>query len=641
MVAVIYAFNLAIAITGTLILIYLIYYKIKAATKSEERWKELVENLALDIDTATQNILLELPFPLVILKEDDTVLWYNSDFRNILGDRRNLLNKSLKQVFEDLDIEKFYQREDKFITYYYEGNHYRVYTNSVKNINSEKIRMLYWIDYTEYEELMDRYLLERPVIAFIQVDNYDEVLKSSKDSYKPLITAIIDRKINAWAKDMNAYVNKYDPDQYLMMFEYEYLSVMEEKRFNILDIMRETQSGNKIPITLSIGVGISDQKLSFPQLQELSKSALDIALARGGDQAVLRKDGKLSYFGGKTQAVEKRTKVKARIKAHGIKELMENSENVLVMGHENPDIDSLGAALGIFRCARFLGKEASIVLDKSNPSIDVLYKELMENGYETALSSSESARKAANEDTVLVIVDVHKRNLVQDPDLIDKVGKIIVIDHHIRAAEFIEESVLTYLEPYASSTCELVSEIIEYIDDGVELTEIEATALLAGIYMDTKNFAIKTGVRTFEAASFLRKNGADTLKAKKLLKDDREVLIAKSQALKEAQFIKGNIAIAIVNDQSDKANLITAQTADELMNIQGVEASFVIALGDNTAIISGRSYGGLNVQRILETLGGGGHMTVAGAQLTDTDIETAREMLKNAIDEYLKEGEDK
>jgi c-di-AMP phosphodiesterase-like protein len=640
LVAVIYAFNLAIAITGTLILIYLIYYKIKAATKSEERWKELVENLALDIDTATQNILLELPFPLVILKEDDTVLWYNSDFRNILGDRRNLLNKSLKQVFEDFDIEKFYQSEDKFITYYYEGNHYRVYTNSVKNINSEKIRMLYWIDHTEYEELKDRYLLERPVIAFIQVDNYDEVLKSSKDSYKPLITAVIDRKINAWAKDMNAYVNKYDPDQYLMMFEHEYLSVMEEKKFNILDIMRETQSGNKIPITLSIGVGISDQKLSFPQLQELSKSALDIALARGGDQAVLRKDGKLSYFGGKTQAVEKRTKVKARIKAHGIKELMENSENVLVMGHENPDIDSLGAALGIFRCARFLGKEASIVLDKSNPSIDVLYKELIENGYESSLSSSESARKAANEDTVLVIVDVHKRNLVQDPDLIDKVGKIIVIDHHIRAAEFIEESVLTYLEPYASSTCELVSEIIEYIDDGVELREIEATALLAGIYMDTKNFAIKTGVRTFEAASFLRKNGADTLKAKKLLKDDREVLIAKSQALKEAQFIKGNIAIAIVNDQSDKANLITAQTADELMNIQGVEASFVIALGDNTAIISGRSYGGLNVQRILETLGGGGHMTVAGAQLSDTDIETAREMLKNAIDEYLKEGED-
>ena len=457
MVAVIYAFNLAIAITGTLILIYLIYYKIKAATKSEERWKELVENLALDIDTATQNILLELPFPLVILKEDDTVLWYNSDFRNILGDRRNLLNKSLKQVFEDFDIEKFYQSEDKFITYYYEGNHYRVYTNSVKNINSEKIRMLYWIDHTEYEELKDRYLLERPVIAFIQVDNYDEVLKSSKDSYKPLITAVIDRKINAWAKDMNAYVNKYDPDQYLMMFEHEYLSVMEEKKFNILDIMRETQSGNKIPITLSIGVGISDQKLSFPQLQELSKSALDIALARGGDQAVLRKDGKLSYFGGKTQAVEKRTKVKARIKAHGIKELMENSENVLVMGHENPDIDSLGAALGIFRCARFLGKEASIVLDKSNPSIDVLYKELIENGYESSLSSSESARKAANEDTVLVIVDVHKRNLVQDPDLIDKVGKIIVIDHHIRAAEFIEESVLTYLEPYASSTCELVS----------------------------------------------------------------------------------------------------------------------------------------------------------------------------------------
>jgi c-di-AMP phosphodiesterase-like protein len=452
---------------------------------------------------------------------------------------------------------------------------------------------------------------------------------------------VIDRKINSWAQDMNAYVKKYEPDQYLIIFEYEYLSLMEEKRFNILDIMRETQSGNKIPITLSIGVGTSEQKGSLPEIQELSKSALDIALARGGDQAVLRKDGKLSYFGGKTQAVEKRTKVKARIKAHGIKELMENSEKIFIMGHDNPDIDSLGAALGIFRCAKFLGKEASIILDKSNPSIDVLYKELIKDGYENVIISSENARKTAGDNVVLVIVDVHKRNLVQAPDLIGKVGKIIVIDHHIRAAEFIEESVLTYLEPYASSTCELVSEIIEYIDDGVELTEIEATALLAGIYMDTKNFAIKTGVRTFEAASFLRKNGADTLKAKKLLKDDREVLLAKSQALKEAKFIKDNIAIAIVNNHSEKVNLITAQTADELLNIQGVEASFVVAQGDDASIISGRSYGGVNVQRILETLGGGGHMTVAGAQLAETDVETALNLLEKAIDEYLREGEKK
>lgn len=630
-----------IAGAGTLLLVYLIYYKIKAATKSEERWKELVENLALDIDTATQNILLELPFPLVILKEDDTVLWYNSDFRKIWGGKKNLLNKNLKQIFEDFNMESIYQSEDNYIGYEYEGRYYRIYSNSVRNINSEKIRMLYWVDYTEYQELKERYELEKPIIAFIQVDNYDEVLKSSNDSYKPLITAVIDRKINSWAQDMNAYVKKYEPDQYLIIFEYEYLSLMEEKRFNILDIMRETQSGNKIPITLSIGVGTSEQKGSLPEIQELSKSALDIALARGGDQAVLRKDGKLSYFGGKTQAVEKRTKVKARIKAHGIKELMENSEKIFIMGHDNPDIDSLGAALGIFRCAKFLGKEASIILDKSNPSIDVLYKELIKDGYENVIISSENARKTAGDNVVLVIVDVHKRNLVQAPDLIGKVGKIIVIDHHIRAAEFIEESVLTYLEPYASSTCELVSEIIEYIDDGVELTEIEATALLAGIYMDTKNFAIKTGVRTFEAASFLRKNGADTLKAKKLLKDDREVLLAKSQALKEAKFIKDNIAIAIVNNHSEKVNLITAQTADELLNIQGVEASFVVAQGDDASIISGRSYGGVNVQRILETLGGGGHMTVAGAQLAETDVETALNLLEKAIDEYLREGEKK
>ncbi|NTW71849.1 MAG: hypothetical protein HGA49_06360 [Eubacteriaceae bacterium] len=624
-----------------MILLYLIYYKVREANLSQERWKEVVENLSIDIDLASQNLLLELPFPLIILKDNQNIIWYNSSFREICGVEKNILNKRISEVFQDLDISQLGTKDKKNISYQYRDKTYKVYFNDIKNTGEDNIRIMYWLDISDHEMLRKKYIHEKPVIAYIEIDNYDEVLKSSDESYMPIINAVIDRKISSWAKDINAFVIKYETDKYMLMFEYKYLASLEERRFNILDSIRETQSGNKIPITLSIGVGISRKKLTLPEIQNLSRSALDIALARGGDQAVLRKDEKIFYFGGKTQAVEKRTKVKARVKAHGLRELIENSEKVYIMGHEIPDIDCIGAALGIYRCAKFLNKEAYILFGKSNPSIDIIYSELLELGYKDAFITPENARKNATANTLLVVVDAHKRNMVQEASLIDKVDKIIVIDHHIRAAEFIEKSVLTYLEPYASSTCELVSEIIEYIDDEIKLKDFEATALLAGIYMDTKNFSIKTGVRTFEAASFLKRNGADTVKCKQLLKDDREVLIAKSEAVKNAEISENKIAIATVTNKTDKINLIVAQTADELLNIQGVEASFVIAQTEESSIISGRSYGSINVQLILEKLGGGGHMTIAGAQLPGTDLELGKKLLKKSISQYFKEGEQK
>ncbi|WP_195682088.1 DHH family phosphoesterase [Alkalibacter mobilis] len=628
-----------LAIFGTFVLIYLIFYKYRSANQSEERWRELVENLQLDMDTVSQNTLMDLPFPLLILKSDSDVVWYNSGLREMLPKGRNILNKRISDEFENFDIKKLNGDKKEFLEYKLNDKNYRIYSSCVKNSKGEKLNMLYWVENTEFYELEKKYLDEMPSLAFIQVDNYDEIMKSSNESYKPLINAVIDQKINSWAKENNAFLNKYEQDQYVMFFEFKDLKRIEEKKFDILDVMRETQSGNKLPITLSIGIGISDEKKSFFNLKELSKSALDIALARGGDQAVIRKDGKISYYGGKTQAVEKRTKVKARLKAHGIKELIENSSKVFIMGHSVPDIDALGAALGIYRTAVFLGKEAYIIADGSNPSIDVLYGELKKENYGNILITSDTARKSVGDNSLLVIVDVHRKSLVQDPAMVDKVDKVIIIDHHIRASEFIEDTALTYIEPYASSTCELVTEIIEYVDDRIELTELEATALLAGIHMDTKGFSIKTGARTFEAASFLRKKGADTLKAKELLKDDMSIIMAKAEALKRSEFIRDKIAVTFIDNKTDKINLITAQTADALLNIQGVEASFVIAQGDEGSIISGRSYGKINVQRILEELGGGGHMNVAGAQLPGNNGEEAKKMLEKAIDEYFEEGE--
>lgn len=639
LVGVLYFYTIPLAVIGSFLLVYLIYYKFKEADRSEEQWRQVVENLQLDMDAASQNIMMSLPFPLVILREDETILWYNSGFRTIWGSRDNLLNKKYTSVFEDFDFSSIKEEGRTWTEYSLNDRHYRVYTNPVTNAKEERIFLLYWIDQSDWKQLKGRYELERPVVAFLQVDNYDDIISSSNDSYRPLINAIIDQKIHAWCKEYHALVNKFEQDQYVLIFQQQDLIAMEEKRFNILDIMRETQSGNKIPITLSIGVGFSLDQSAFIPLKDMAKSALDIALARGGDQAVVRKNGNVSYYGGKTQAVEKQTKTKARLKAHGIRELMENADKVFIMGHAMADVDSLGAALGMYRCAQFVGKKAFLVLDESNPSIDVLYDEMKKQGYTDMIIRGEVARKAWSPESLLVIVDVHKRDLVQDVELLEKSEKTIVIDHHIRAENFIGEAVLTYIEPYASSTCELVAEIIEYIDDGIELTVLESTAMLAGIYMDTKGFTLKTGVRTFEAASFLRKKGADTLKAKAYLKDDLATLVAKSEALKEAEFLRKGIALAIVDDRTDKVNLITAQTADALLNIQGVEASFVIAQNNDGAIISGRSYGSINVQRILEELGGGGHMTIAGAQLPGNTVRQAKVKLEAVIDKYTQEGE--
>ena len=347
---------------------------------------------------------------------------------------------------------------------------------------------------------------------------------------------------------------------------------------------------------------------------------------------------KISYYGGKSQAVEKRTKVKARVKAHGIKDLIQNADKVYIVGHEVPDIDCLGAALGIYRCSKFLEKDAYIVLNKSNPAIDVLYDSLIDEGYKDLFVTSEYANKNITSESLIIVVDVHRKSLLEDESILEKTDKIIVVDHHRRGADFIEDAILIYLEPYASSTCELVTEIVEYMDDDIKLEEIEASALLAGIYMDTKDFSFRTGVRTFEAASYLKRKGADINRCKFLLKDDKDVFVAKIEAIKAAEITKDNMAISLIQNSTDKVKLIVAQAADELLNLQGVDASFVMAQDGNEVIISGRSLGDVSVQLILEKLGGGGHLSIAGAQLSDVDIIKAKELLKKAIKEYKEEG---
>jgi cyclic-di-AMP phosphodiesterase len=483
----------------------------------------------------------------------------------------------------------------------------------------------------------DQYEDERPVVALIQVDNYDDVMSETKEDKRPFLTSEIDQKVNLWASRMNALIKKYQTDKYLVLFEERYLENLEAKRFSILDDIREIEVGNKFPMTLSIGVGVNGRNLN--QAEEYAFSALELALGRGGDQAVVRKRGNFEFYGGKAKAVEKRNRVKARIIAHGLRPLIDEASNVIIMGHKYPDMDCYGSAIGIYRAVINRGKDAHIVLTGVNEAIKSVHKMFSDNPVYHFVTG-EQALNMVQKDTLLVIVDTHRPSYTECPELLDKISRVVLIDHHRRGTEFVENTALKYHEPYASSTCELVTEILQYMDNKVTVEKIEAEALMAGIAVDTKNFTFKTGVRTFEAASLLRRFGADTTVVRQLFQDDLETFIAKSTIVGSAKLYDHGIAISYCLEDIPNAQLIAAQAADELLDIRGISTSFVISVNkDQLIFISGRSLGDVNVQIILEKIGGGGHMTVAGAQLSGCSLEEATNQLLKAIKDYFEEGD--
>lgn len=640
-------YNKIIGVIGAVVLVYLIYYNWRIAREKRARLTEYVENLSINIDAATQKSLLELPIPLVIIEEDGIIMWYNSEF-SIICEQKELLEEKINEVFKDIDIKDILGNNDKVkkpLIENIEGRTYEILSNSVEvsgyRGSRKTIILLYLIDRTLYYQMKEKYNQEKHTIAFIQIDNYQDVMQSTSENNRSLVVAAIDRKLNRWATRLDALIKKFSSDQYILVFEKRNLSLVEEKRFSILDEVREIQAGNKIPITLSIGVGDVGEHQTPLTSQEAASAALDIALGRGGDQAVVKSGDKLSFYGGKSQAVERSTKVKARVMAHAIKQFIEQSDQVFIMAHKLPDLDSLGSSLGIYRACKALGKDGYIIFEEPNPNIDILYGRLMEEGYQEVLLQPDRAKKMVTENTLLVVCDTHRPSFTQDASLLDLINHIIVIDHHRRASEFINNPALVYLEPYASSTSEMVTEILQYIVEKVEMEPIEADALLAGIFIDTKNFTFKTGVRTFEAASYLRRKGANTITARQLFQNDMSIFIARAEAVKNAQVFRDNIAISMSPSNVRDGPLIAAQAADELLNINGITASFVLTSHKNQVYISGRSLGDINVQVILEKLGGGGHLAVAGAQLLDVSFEEAIDLLKSAIDEYIKEGEGK
>ncbi len=614
-----------------------IAFEIFHVQKSQKEFLIYTEHLGFCLNDNSRGSLLNYPAPLVITNTDGQITWYNDLFRNAVG-VDELFGKPVQELIPKLEIKKFMETDEQNrINLTIGENYYEVWGNIAKNTTStsqSSLIVLYFIDKTEEVRTSKLRDDEKMIEAIVIIDNYDEVLKETPDSNHGTLIGEIESKVGAWVASGNGILRKYERDKFIVFFSNKNFAKITEGKFSVLDDVRSINHENKIPATLSIGVGKAG--LDVAENDKYARLAIDMALGRGGDQVVIRDNVNFTFFGAKTREVEKRTKVKARVVAHALRELIDHSSKVIIMGHHNSDMDSLGAAIGLFKSVKSRGKDAFIAVEQSTSNAKVLIQEFKKiSQYEDAFISNEHALNIFDRETLVVVVDVHRPGMVECPELLQHAKNVVLIDHHRKSEDFIENAVLTYHEPFASSTCEMITEILQYVQDNERLTKQEAEALYAGIFMDTKGFTFKAGVRTFEAASYLRRMGVDTVSVRRLFKTNINSYIAKAEIIRNAVIYKDNIAVSYLYEECPDMSVTVAQAADELLNISGIEASFVLAKAGSRVLISGRSLETINVQVILEKLGGGGHITIAGAQLEDTALEDADRLLKEAIDDVL------
>jgi c-di-AMP phosphodiesterase-like protein len=513
------------------------------------------------------------------------------------------------------------------------GKKFRLFANRDQDTGQGNI-FVFFYDITNYEDLKEMYNAEKICVCIVNIDNYDEMMASTPPDMRMTISSQVDKTIRKWAADTKASIINNKDYEYILYFQNSFLQGMIENKFSILDEVRQIETEADFPMSLSIGVGVGGKNIV--NTEEFASAALDLALGRGGDQAVVKKLNKIDYYGGKLQTVEKGNKGKSRVVAHTLKQLIDQSGRIFIMGHGNPDMDAFGSALGMFRVCQMCGREASIVIDEINDSLQVIFKQAKDTGKYTFISS-EKAMSLADESTLLIVLDTHRPSYLQCRELIDMVGKIAIIDHHRKAVDAIKNPALSYIESYASSTAELVSEILQYAGPKRVLNKLEAEALLAGMTIDTNRFAVKTGVRTFEAAAWLRRSGADTTEVKRFFQTDLEAFKVRAKCIASANIYESGIATSACEGYNEDAQIINSQVADELLNIKGVRASFVA--GRNAAGktgISARSLGDINVQLIMEKLGGGGHLTTAGAQVEESPEEVLEMVRSILINDILK-----
>jgi c-di-AMP phosphodiesterase-like protein len=621
-------YNWILSIAGLLLMFFPLYYMFVIENRQRKEMEDYISTLSYRVKKVGEEALMEMPIGIMLINDEYYIEWTNP-FLSSYFDEDSLVGKSLVDV-EDVLFQLIKQEvETEIIT---------LHDRKFRVIHKQEERLLYFFDVTEQAEIEEMYHNERTVIATIFLDNYDDLTQGMDDQMRGSVNNLVTSILNKWAQEYGIFIKRISSERFIAIFNEEILQILEKGKFSILDEVREMTSKKNVSFTLSIGVGVGVS--SLPELGGLAQSSLDLALGRGGDQVAIKQpNGKVKFFGGKTNPVEKRTRVRARVISHALKDLITASDKVIIMGHRNPDMDSIGASIGIYKVAQMNQKDAYIVvnLQELDNGVKRLMEEIRKQGDLIAhFIGPEEALEMATDKTLLVVVDTHKPSMVMDERVLKKIDNVVVIDHHRRGEDFIQNPLLVYMEPYASSTSELVTEFLEYQPKRGKIEMIEATALLAGIIVDTKSFTLRTGARTFDAASYLRGQGADTILVQKLLKEDIDTYIKRSRLIESVSLYRDGIAIAKGKENELNNQVIIAQAADTLLTMDNIIASFVISKRSEGIIgISARSLGSVNVQIIMESLQGGGHLTNAATQLTGLTLEETETQLKLAIDEYL------
>ena len=612
-----------------------------------------IVGFATQYSTVQKKLINEMQLPYVLLDSSGKVMWANEKFLEATGVDKKY-HKSITSLFPTITKEFLQKNEETTeIEVSINEKDYRVSVHRVvfeammeDKINfdvtpeNEYMIALYFFDETELNRHKVENIEQKQVAALVYIDNYDEALESIEDVKRSLLTALIDRKVNQYFSNVDGLVRKIEKDKYFVVFKYKYLHQLEDDKFSILEDVKTVKVGNEMAVTLSIGVGLKGE--SYNENYDYAKAAIDLALGRGGDQAVVKVRGLIHYYGGKTEQVERNTRVKARVKALALREIMEGCDNVVIMGHSLSDVDSIGAGIGIYCAAKVLGKKAQIVVNDPTSSVRPLMELFsVDKGYpEDLFINSETAIDMTGRNTLVMVVDTNKPSYTECPDILRRTDYICVFDHHRQGSEVITNPVLSYIEPYASSACEMVAEVLQYFQEGFKLEPREADCIYAGILIDTNNFMTKTGVRTFEAAAYLRRSGAEVTRVRKMIRNDMAAYKARAEAVRNAEVYRKSFAISVCPAADlESPTIVGAQAANELLNVIGIKASFVLTEYNGKIFVSARSIDEINVQIIMERLGGGGHLNVAGAQLADCTIESAKRIIQDTLEEMLREGD--
>ena len=623
---------------GTLTVLLYFYFR-QSNQKRRQGVLQYIDSVTGSVDTASKSTLINSPLPTLVFRPDTgEIIWSNESFLQLAGVREHLFEMRLSEAVPDFQVQWLLSGKQESPERVELNNHrFRVYGSLVRSRNRTGVQSLvattYWVETTEADHLREVYEASRPVAAILMLDNYEDLMKACEDTQRSAVLAQIDEKLQTWANAGQGILLKTDRNHYLFLFEEQYFQHFVDEKFSILDTVRAIRVAENIHPTLSIGIGKDSP--SIPELYKNAKLSLEMALSRGGEQAVVRNQVDFAFYGGRTKATEKRTKVKSRVMANAFRELIADAGEVYIMGHSFADMDAVGAAAGICCAARKRGKQARIVIDREHTAAETLIARLDAlPEYSGVFLTPAEAFLQMRADTLLVVVDTNRPDMVENPQLLESCNRVAVIDHHRRAATYIENAAFNFHEPYASSASELVTELLQYLVEPTDLLREEAGALLAGIVLDTKHFTQRTGGRTFEAAAFLRRSGADTAEVQRLFQGDLKDMVTKYDIIRRAEMYRSNIAVSVV-EEPGVDRVAAAQAADDLLTLKGVQASFVIYAAEGAVLMSARSLGEINVQVILEALGGGGNSTTAGARIEDTDPESVRQQLIGVLDAYF------